>query len=70
MPSIFVGTLWRFACDHQGESTITFKIPMSHKQAATLVSDWSEQLLHINVFQAHEIQAQIEQVEEPGGDAS
>ena len=47
MPSsiTFHGQLWRVSQDHEGESRITFAIPLSDLEKGLKMGEWAQRLL-------------------------
>lgn len=56
MAITFVGAVKSFRSDSEGESVIAFTVPKSHKAKVAQVSDLTEQVLYITVFQDGELE--------------
>ena len=48
-PITFQGQLWRVSQDHEGESRITFAIPLSDLEKILKIGEWTQRLLTVTV---------------------
>lgn len=46
---VFQGQLWRVAQDHEGESKVTFAIPLMDLQKVLKIGEWTQRLLKVTV---------------------
>ena len=45
----FSAQLWRISQDHEGESRITFAIPLSDLEKVLKIGEWTQRLLTVTV---------------------
>lgn len=48
-PIQFSAHLWRISQDHEGESRVTFAIPLSDLEKVLKLGEWTQRLLHVDV---------------------
>ena len=48
-PIRFRASLWRISQDHEGESRVTFAIPLSDLAKVLKLGEFTQQLLHVEV---------------------